>query len=397
MQQLLIQLHPASSTYQPLNGALSTLSSTFGNITIQSGIVNFANYGMGMISWSLDTNTYLTEISASTTYAPIVPAVQTGFRNAIINGGMDIWQRGTSITPTNGGYNADRWLTWLDGSGSTRLITQQSFTPGAGEISGYEPKYFLRYNQSVAGSGATYNYLLQKIEDVRTFAGQTISISFWAKTAANTTIPGILIGQAYGSGGSPSSFQYTTVATSVAVTTSWTKFTYTVTVPSLSGKTLGTNPDSSLHIFFSLPINATFTFDVWGVQVEAGSVATPFEQRPIGTELSLCQRYYWRKTAEGAAFGSGVCTTGTSSFIEFYFPVQMRTIPTMAISSGNLVLTDSVTYNLGSVSIASQIYNSTTTGRITFSHAGTGTAFRPHVLAANTTTSAAWVDASAEL
>ena len=335
-------------------------------------------------------------------YANLTTTPISGFRNAIINGGFDVWQRGTTITPTNGGYNADRWLTWLDGSGSTRSITQQSFTPGANAISGYEPKYFLRYNQSVAGSGATYNYLLQKIEDVRTFAGQTVAISFWAKTAANTTIPGILIGQAYGSGGSPSSFQYTTVATSVAVTTSWTKFTYTVTVPSLSGKTLGTNPDSSLHIFFSLPINATFTFDVWGVQVEKGSITTPFEQRPIGTELSLCHRYYWRRTAAGAAsagtvFGSGTCSATTQSFIEFYFPTEMRVVPTLSISSGNLVLTDSVNYNLGSVTIASQIYNSTTTARITFSHAGTGTVHRPHVLAASVATSAAWVDATAEL
>jgi hypothetical protein len=337
-----------------------------------------------------------------TQYANLTTTPISGFRNAIINGGMDIWQRGTSITPTNGGYNADRWLTWLDGSGSTRLITQQSFTPGAGAISGYEPKYFLRYNQSVAGSGATYNYLLQKIEDVRTFAGQNIVISFWAKTSANTTIPGILIGQAYGSGGSPSSFQYTTVATSVAVTTSWTKFTYTISVPSLSGKTLGTNPDSSLHVFFSLPINATFTFDVWGVQVEPGTIATPFEQRPIGTELSLCHRYYWRRTAAGAAsagaaFGSGVCTTATASFIEIYFPTEMRAIPTVSLSSGNLVITDSVNYNLGSIGIITQSYNSTTVARVNFSHAGTGTVHRPHVLAASVATSAAWLDATAEL
>jgi hypothetical protein len=237
---------------------------------------------VGLTSTTADLSNY-----ANMTTTPI-----SGFRNAIINGGFDIWQRGTSFSPTNGSYNADRWLTWLDGSGSTRSITQQSFSPGSGVIPGQEPKYFLRYNQSVAGSGATYNYLLQKIEDVRTFAGQTVSISFWAKTSANTTIPGVLIGQAYGSGGSPSSFQYTTVATSVALTTSWTKFTYTVLVPSLSGKTLGTNPDSSLHLFFSLPINATFTFDVWGVQVEPGTRATPFEKRHIGTELALCQRYY---------------------------------------------------------------------------------------------------------
>jgi hypothetical protein len=347
-----LDISTASSTYQPLNGALSTLSSTFGNITIQSGIVKFANYGMGMISWSLDTNTYLTSADLSE-YPNMTTTPISGFRNAIINGGMDIWQRGTSITPSNGGYNADRWLTWLDGSGSTRLITQQSFTPGAGAISEYEPKYFLRYNQSVAGSGATYNYLLQKIEDVRTFAGQNIVISFWAKTSANTTIPGILIGQAYGSGGSPSSFQYTTVATSVAVTTSWTKFTYTVTVPSLSGKTLGTNPDSSLHIFFSLPINATFTFDVWGVQVEKGSIATPFEQRPIGTELALCQRYYEKSYDLGTALGTstivGAFFSGSAAPTTGYIVTSVPYKVSKRKSSPTLSIWDTMTGASGKV------------------------------------------------
>ena len=308
---------------------------------------------MGKRTYTYDGSNWVGLASPSvdvSNYANMATTQISGFRNAIINGGMDIWQRGTSITPTNGGYNADRWLTWLDGSGSTRLITQQSFTPGAGEISGYEPKYFLRYNQSVAGSGATYNYLLQKIEDVRTFAGQNIVISFWAKTSANTTIPGILIGQAYGSGGSPSSFQYTTVATSVAVTTSWTKFTYTISVPSLSGKTLGTNLDSSLHVFFSLPINATFTFDVWGVQVEPGTIATPFEQRPIGIEISLCQRYFCSSFPIGTAPTTPALTgssggndltnyspTVGNSYSTFKpFPVPMRSSPTLTIYNSEI-------------------------------------------------------------
>jgi hypothetical protein len=320
----------------------------------------------------------------------------SGFRNAIINGGFDIWQRGTSITPTDGGYNADRWLTWLNGSGSTRLITQQSFTPGAGVIAGQEPKYFLRYNQSVAGTGATYNYLLQKIEDVRTFAGQTISISFWAKTSANTTIPGILIGQAYGSGGSPSSFQYTTVATSIAVTTSWTKFTYTVSVPSLSGKTLGTNPDSSLHMFFSLPVNATFTFDVWGVQVESGTRATPFEQRPIGTELALCQRYFYSRRADNTDknWGWG-WWEGNNAFITFVHPCEMRIAPAFSFNgtSGIQVVYPAVAWYNVSGTISNH-HNGTKTSNMLVGVSGASVPQSTQALMATTGTGGAlWVSA----
>lgn len=255
----------------------------------------------------------------------------SGFRNAIINGGFDVWQRGSSINPTNGGYNADRWLTWFDGSGSTRTISQQPPTLGSNEIPGYEPKYFLRYNQSVAGTGGTYNMLLQKIEDVRTFAGQTITISFYAKMGTNTTIPSIQIGQGYGSGGSASAFQYIPVATNVAITTAWQRFSYTVSVPSLSGKTLGTNQDSSLHIFFMLPFNTTFVFDLWGVQVEKGTVATPFEQRLFPTELSLCQRYFYSRRADGTdkTWGMG-WWEGNSAYITMNHPVEMRIAPSFS-------------------------------------------------------------------
>ena len=263
-----------------------------------------------------------------------------GFRNAIINGDFDIWQRGTSFSsPAFGDFGADRWFIIYDGAGATRTISRQAFTVGQTDVPD-QPRYFYRFNQSVAGSGATYNVIRQRIEGVRTFAGKTVSISFYAKAASSLTLPTIAFFQYFGSGGSPSADVSTTIATSQNVTTSWTKFTYSVAVPSISGKTLGTDNNDDLSFLIYVPINTTFTFDLSHVQIEVGATATPFERRPFSTELALCQRYYWKtfplETAPAqnagvtGALGFGVLlTSGNATYVGTAFPVTMRIAPTM--------------------------------------------------------------------
>jgi hypothetical protein len=259
--------------------------------------------------------------SAQTDLTAYSTTAQTtaGFRNAIINGGFDIWQRGTATVSANGSYPADRWLLQVDGSGATRAVGQQTFTPG-NAIAGYEPAYFLRYNQSVAGSGATFNILDQRIEDVRTYAGQVVTVSFWAKASATTTIDSS-IQQVFGSGGSSEISGLS--SGNITLTTSWVRYSYTGTLASISGKTIGTNSFAAFRINF--PRNATFVVDIWGVQIEKGSIATPFEQRPIGTELALCQRYYYKSpyiVSPYILFNSGNVMSGT-----YQFPVTMRVAP----------------------------------------------------------------------
>lgn len=211
------------------------------------------------------------------------------FRNKIINGNFDIWQRGTSFpSVANGAYTADRWETAYDGSGGTRTISRQPFDLGQTLVPN-EPTYFLRWNQSVAGTNATYNVIRQKIESVRSFANKNITVTFYAKAANALTM--VVYGfQYFGTGGSPNTF--TDNFEILNVTTSWQKFTVNLTVPSLATKTIGSSNDDSLIITFALPLNTTFTFDIAQVQVEEGTAATPFELRPIGTELQLCQRYF---------------------------------------------------------------------------------------------------------
>jgi hypothetical protein len=241
-------------------------------------------------------------------------------KNVIINGGFDIWQRGTSFgSLTDGAFFADRWAVDFNGTGATRTVSRQEIA-GAWATSS---RYFMRYAQSVAGSGGTYNWFHQRIEDVTTLAGQNVVISFWAKADASRSVD-VAGSQVFGGGGSS---QVNFTLGTAALTTTWTKFSFTVALGSMSGKTIGTN--SNVEIDFKLPLNTAMTIDIGDVQLEAGSQATPFS-RAGGTlqgELAACQRYL------PAFSGSSNCIPGysystTGSQIYFKLPVTARVAPT---------------------------------------------------------------------
>jgi hypothetical protein len=280
---------------------------------------------------------YMTDVNQSAVwngtswvgYAPVA-----GNRNRIINGAFDIWQRGTSFS-TSGSYTADRWLLQFNGSGATRAISQQSFTVG-NVIAGQEPKFFFRYNQSVAGTGATFNLIDQRIEDVRTFAGQQVTVSFWAKADTTRTIDSS-IQQAFD--GSPEVAGLS--SGTITLTTSWARYSYTGTLASIAGKTVGANSYAALRL--NLPLNSTFVIDIWGVQLEAGVVATPFEIEDVGTTLSKCQRYYQRVTSE-SVFGrvaSGQAYSTSAVMAMLPLRTTMRTTPT-SIDVASLSILDGV-------------------------------------------------------
>jgi hypothetical protein len=253
--------------------------------------------------------------SAQTDLTAYSTTAQTtaGFRNAIINGDFRINQRAFTSTTTNNAYGFDRWQ--LVTNNGTCTYSSQAFTVG-NAISGYEPINHARMVTSGQTLAGAYSLLIQKIEDVRTFAGQTVTISFWAKAASGTPKVVVETEQYFGTGGSPSA-GVTAYAGQATLSTSWNRYSITATVPSISGKTIGTTANTSfieLNLWTSagtdfnartnsLGIQST-TIDFWGVQVELGSVATPFEQRPIGTELSLCQRYYEKSYDLGTALGT---------------------------------------------------------------------------------------------
>jgi hypothetical protein len=254
-------------------------------------------------------------------------------KNKIINGDFSISQRGTSfVDPVSGGYTLDRWLSAFNGTAGTYTVSQETFTPGTAPVAGYEGTNFLRYAVSVAGTGGTIRAIDQRIENVRVFAGQTATISFWAKADSNRSI-GLELTQVFGSGGSTA---VTTTLTSQNATTAWTRFTETVTVPSVSGKTIGAG--SYLTLRFRIPYGTTSTIDFWGVQVEQGATATAF-QTATGTiqgELAACQRYFQaygtgENTAESIAGGSSFSTTQSAHVLALI--TAMRTAPSLSVSA----------------------------------------------------------------
>jgi hypothetical protein len=249
-------------------------------------------------------------------------------KNKIINGDFNVWQRGTTLT-SQYGYVSDRWLYYQNGSSGVTTISQQTF-PVGNTIAGYEPTYFIRVNQTTAGTGATTNSIFTNLEDVRLFAGQTATISFWAKAGSGTPSITPVLTQVFGSGGSTA---VTTSYTAIPITTSWARYTQTISIPSISGKTVGTS--SYLTVNLGIPLNTVQTIDFWGVQLEAGSTATAF-QTATGTlqgELAACQRYYYRNGGTNQPIGIGQAGSSTLGVYTVFLPTQMRTQPTIGASS----------------------------------------------------------------
>lgn len=292
-------------------------------------------------------------------------------KNKIINGDFGVWQRGTSFTnPAAFSYLVDRWRWGTDGTGSTTVFSRQTFTPGTAPVTGYEGVYFLRWDRSVATTGATYDDFYQPIENVQTGANQTVTMSFWAKAAAAKTLT-LVLSQNFGSGGSA---QISTTAGTANVTTAWQRFTLTVALPSISGKTIGTG--SSLGFVFQAPFNTTFTFDIWGVQLEQSSVASDF-QTATGTiqgELAACQRYYFRATGQTTSFytmtNMGFARNTTIAYIPFQIPVTMRKMTSLDYANIRAVRASTdIGYNTGTFTFTGN--NTLNIAELAYTH-GTG-------------------------
>lgn len=311
--------------------------------------------------------------------------------NYIINGGMDIWQRGTSFsspgTPT---YQADRFITFQDGTGVTRTISQQTFTPGTSPIAGTEASYYLRYATTVLGT-TTYQAIQNRIEDVRTLAGQTATFSFYAKADSAKTIS-LNIQQNFGSGGSSSAIVNN--STSYSVTTSWQRFTTTVTIPSLTGKTIGTSSFLQVGLEFGAQL---LTLDLCGWQLERGNTATSFRrnQPNIQAELAACQRYYYRWTGSpGESLTNANFWITDRAWGVVALPVTMRVAPTINYSGNWHILAAnsnmSCTVGATSSNINSFGIDVQTTG-------GIGTQNIGGTVRANVISGTSYVQATAEL
>jgi hypothetical protein len=272
-------------------------------------------------------------MTGNLTVPQVVTATALGFRNRIINGEFNVWQKGGSrLFPTGGAmdkYYADRWAPGQFQQSGVQLVTRT----GTGPLS----KYAVRVSSSStaeAPSGTRIS-LGQMIEHINSadLAGQQVTMSFWIRfSGASATGYGAFNYQlseydsedpAFDSTGATRTNQVQ--ITNGSLPTSWTKYTTTITAGS-GMKNLGAR-----FIFNELANTAT-SGDVWyeltEVQIEAGNAATPFERRSYALERMLCQRYFqWNVRA--------VCFGRDSSSIVYNHvcPVEMRTTPSLALTT----------------------------------------------------------------
>ena len=345
---------------------------------------------------------------AASAYAPAFTNNFYAGKNKIINGDFRFNQRAFTSTTTNATYGFDRFrLTTADG---TTTYSAQTFTLGAAPVAGYEATNFARLVSTGQTLSTARSVLSQFIESVKTFAGQTVVVSFWAKAATGTPSVAVNVQQYFGLGGSPSA-NVETPAGKTAITTSWARYQFSVAVPSISGKTIGTNNDDSLNIQLYTSAGSTFntqssslgiqsvSIDFWGVQIEAGSTATPFQTASgsIGGELALCQRYYWRTVPSASTYacmGTAIAASTTSATAIIKNPVTMRT---------NMASIDFSALQISDVTTGIAVSTATRTGgaqsadysNITLSVSG-ATAFRNYVVQGDNNATA-YIGCSAEL
>lgn len=239
-------------------------------------------------------------IRPSKYFSPTVEGM--GRKNLLINGNFDVWQRGTVFASTSASqYLADRWLHAMSHevyAGRYEFALGQTDVPG-------NPLYYMHTSVHDNTVGE-YANLHQRIEGVHTLSGETVTLSFWLNTSGGQQV-GIGYRQFFGTGGTPSDHLDANIAKVSTSGTGWEKFTLTFTVPSILGKTLGTDGNDYFGIWFIWSAAPTHdpqftmsgglgvqdgTFRVAQIQLEKGQFATEFERRSYGEELQLCQRYY---------------------------------------------------------------------------------------------------------
>jgi hypothetical protein len=283
------------------------------------------------------TNWLIESTARATAEAASATSAQTGFRNVIRNGDAGITQRGTGPFTTTSGYTADGW--WQSGAGGTVTanIVTLPLTTVMGAKNGVET---VVTGQSAAGDLAAQSL---RIENVRTFAGQQVTLSFEAFSASGTPKIGVEVMQYFGIGGSPSATVFTAI-NAVTISATRTRYYVTFMVPSIAGKTIGTVGSDYLAISFWLSAGSTWaartsnigiqnsTITITDVQLEAGSVASLFERLPQQMQLAWCQRYFQRVVPNIAAMAVGTTfAQGPGSF-----PVAMRAGPATTVQQATI-------------------------------------------------------------
>ena len=322
-------------------------------------------------------------------------------KNAAINGACEIAQRGTAavtLTAASFLYPVDRFFAGRN-TGTSGATAQQITSIS---LDGFQ--YAVRVQRTAGNTSTNDLYIGQSFETANSipFANKAVVVSFWARAGANYSPTSSALNVRFYTGtgtdqsglGSGFTGSATPISQTATLTTSWQRFQYTATLASTATQ--------MQFLAFCTPTGtagAADNFDITGLQVELGSVATPFA-RSAGTiqgELAACQRYYWRSTKMETFghHGIGIGKNGTSAMIDIKLPVTMRVKPTsidfnaVAAYDTSSVLSATAVNFQGTQGTADQV-------ALDVVFASGGTQFRPYFLIANNDTNG-YIGLSAEL
>jgi len=282
---------------------------------------------------------------------------QPGLRNIIINGDMSIAQRGTSFTSASG-YTLDRY-TWTDDSTSVFTITQSTDVPtGQGFASS------MKFDCTTANGSLGSSDQIRQVQQIEgqnlqylkygTSSAESLTCSFWVKSN-KTGIYCVTLSQPY------NSYSANTLEYTISSANTWEK--KTVTFSGDTGGIISNTNGAGLWLMFAFGAGSGrhITANQWngsyglctsnqvnladstsnelyltGVQLEAGQTASEFEFLPHDVNLQRCQRYYFQHTSgSGKTVGLGAFYTTTSVDSVIYFPVEMRSAPSIVATSGS--------------------------------------------------------------
>ena len=300
----------------------------------------------GSVVGTTDTQTLTNKDLSSSTNT--FPASTPAGKNAVINGGMDFWQRGTSIAvaaSSTNSYTADRFC--LSNSANEVSTVSQQLTSDTTNLPNI--KYCARVQRNSGQTGTSPILFEQSIETLNSIplVGKIVTLSFYARAGSNFSAGSNSVGAQIITGtGTDQNLNSVTGASILSSTgnilsTTFQRFTATTTIPT-----------TATQVFLRFLFTPTGTagandyFEITGVQLELGSTATTFSRAggSIGGELALCQRYYQKSypqgttvptnsTSAGVVFVPGSSVASTAYFAQVFLLITMRTAPTVTIYS----------------------------------------------------------------
>lgn len=277
-------------------------------------------------------------------------------RQAVINGNMDIWQRGTPLNNiTTLDYTADRWTHYFDGWGGDLNVSQEEVPSTYPEVR-RDCQYAMKMEYTAGWTGQTINRFYYLIPDVHYSNGEVMSIGFWMWASKAITLPSFKLRQKFGFGGSPSTTVTIPITTSIQVDTTPRYYQFQVIPASTAGKTIGTSGDDCLSVDLYLPLNDAYTVYTTGWVINTGEAVLPIVKKSYEETINECYTFFKRfRVLPGNVLAFGQVREADKATVILYYPKMRLNPPKLTMSTaafwriekgGSLYTVDSLSTSL---------------------------------------------------